>query len=670
VRRPPWALAALPALALARLLPETGGGLYLRLLAATACLLLPGWLIARALGTAGFSAALAWSLFVVFGAGVVMFGVHSSLGLALVLVAAAAAVALPFAVRRAPPHDAALPFVGAALVAAAGVGFGIGLWFVTAHLNNGDDLFHLARVRKLDAFGHLRLASVDEFADGGLHPGYAFPLWHLFLALVGRVAGVDPGAVVLRESAVLAPAAFLVAWEAGAAVFRRAWAGVATLAAQLGLFALAAGAGGSFAVLALPATAARQLLVPAVIALYFGWLHRRALPGLAALAAASLALAVIHPTYAIFVAIPLGGYVVARFLLVRRELAAGLLGLAAVAVPVAGYALWVRPIADQTVSVDPSHSELERAIRHYGGQLDVFADGSYRIAPELAGRSGAVAVVALIVVPLALFGARRRWGALVLGGSLAVLALVLVPTLYEHLSDLVSISQSRRLVGFVPFAFAVAGAAAVLARLGSIAALPIAFAAGVAFQLTWPGDFAYAGGGGGPAIATWVALFGSAAALALGVLLSRRLGERDDAGVVAACAAVLLVLPVALHNFTHWHEAAPRGPELTHGLVDELRTRVEPGQVVFSDPTTSYRIAAAVPVYVANAPTGHVADTKANRPADRVADARRFFATGDVAILRRYGADWLVVNQRRNRLRLPLPEVWSDGQYALYRVPP
>jgi hypothetical protein len=52
----------------------------------------------------------------------------------------------------------------------------------------GDALFHLARVRKLADFDHLSLDAVAEFADGGPHPGYAFPLWHGFLALVSRLA--------------------------------------------------------------------------------------------------------------------------------------------------------------------------------------------------------------------------------------------------------------------------------------------------------------------------------------------------------------------------------------------------------------------------------------------------------------------------------------------------
>ena len=97
---------------------------------------------------------------------------------------------------------------------------GLLLWHVAGNIG-GDGLFHLARVQKLDAFGSLSLGAVNEFADGGLHPGYAFPLWHGFLALVARVGFLDPAEVVLHEATVLAPVALLVAYEAGWALFRR-----------------------------------------------------------------------------------------------------------------------------------------------------------------------------------------------------------------------------------------------------------------------------------------------------------------------------------------------------------------------------------------------------------------------------------------------------------------
>src|SRR4029077_9555039 len=63
-----------------------------------------------------------------------------------------------------------------------GTVLGLFLWQVEGAVV-GDGLFHEGRVRKLVALGDLHLRTVDEFKDGGLHPGYAFPLWHGFLAL-------------------------------------------------------------------------------------------------------------------------------------------------------------------------------------------------------------------------------------------------------------------------------------------------------------------------------------------------------------------------------------------------------------------------------------------------------------------------------------------------------
>ena len=55
-------------------------------------------------------------------------------------------------------------------------------------------------------------------------PGYAFPLWHGFLALIAKLAGEDPERVVTHLPSILAPLAVLVAFEAGWALFRRTWA--------------------------------------------------------------------------------------------------------------------------------------------------------------------------------------------------------------------------------------------------------------------------------------------------------------------------------------------------------------------------------------------------------------------------------------------------------------
>ena len=203
-----------------------------------------------------------------------------------------------------------------------------------------------------------------------------------------------------------------------------------------------------------------------------------------------------------------------------------------------------------------------------------------------------------------------------LGGSVLVLGLELWSLLFPHFSDLVSLSQSRRAVGFVPFAFALAGGAAVLTRFLRLAVLPVALAAGIVVQLSYPH------GVGWPA---WVALFGGLAALALTAVRPRLSLERP--GPVAALAVALFALPVVVHGFSHWHAAVTNDPRaLSPGLVQFLRHDVPRGSIVFADLETSYRISAYAPVYVCAAPPAHVADTKANAPETRRAAWLAFLA--------------------------------------------
>ena len=199
---------------------------------------------------------------------------------------------------------------------------GLLLWHVAGEIG-GDGLFHLARVRKLVELGGLHLSTLNEFADGGLHPGYAFPLWQAFLALVAKVAFVDPADVVLHEPTVLAPLAVLVAYESGYALFRRVAPAAATAGAAVAIGAMAAGHGGSYTALALPATASRQILVPAALALALAAMRTPSKGLLASAGLASLVLAVVHPTYAIFLWIPFGGFLAVRWAWRREEVGSG-----------------------------------------------------------------------------------------------------------------------------------------------------------------------------------------------------------------------------------------------------------------------------------------------------------------------------------------------------------
>lgn len=634
--------------------------LFLRLAAGTAVVLAPGWLVARALGVRGVAATLSFGLLAVFGCLAVTFALSAGLTLTVVVLAIVAAVALPFALRR-PLRRGVVP--GSAIAAGAGLALGILLWHVAGEVG-GDGLFHLARVRKLADLGDLSLDAVGEFPDGGLHPGYAFPLWHGFLALVGTVSGADPRDVVLHLPSVLAPVAVLVWLEAGWTVFRRTTPAAVTAAAAVGLIAMAPGHGGAYTALALPATASRQLLVPAALALAFAAVRHPSRRLLAATAAASFVLAVVHPTYAIFLCVPFTGFVLVRFAWTRSDGPAGAAALAALAVPPALFFAWLLPVVRETASVSPDAGERLRALRQYAGQLDVRSLDSFSVVPDVFGRAGLVAVAALLLLPLAGLAARRRWAALVVGGALAVALLTLVPALFTPLADVVSLSQARRLVGFLPFPFALAGGMGVLAALAGAAAAPIALVAGIALQLAYPGDFTYRITDGGPAWATWVGVAGALVALLIG-FRRRAPVERS-----AALASALLLLPVYVHGLAQWTTSTTRPPSpLSPGLVDQLRRDVRPGDVVYADPEASYRIAAEVPAYVCVAPPGHVGDTEANRPRERVLEFRRFARTGDLAIPRACGAQWLVVDTSRFDLAPDLAVAHRDGRWVLYRLP-
>jgi hypothetical protein len=634
----------------------------LRLALATGILLLPGGVVARALGLRGLGVTLAWSLALLFGALAVTFVAGASLTLTLILLLAAGAAALPFA-WRAPRLERA---PGWGWVLGAGIVLGILLWHVAGEIG-GDGLFHLARVRKLEVFDSLSLDAVNEFADGGLHPGYAFPLWHAFLALIARVAFLDPADVVLHETSVLAPVTLLVTYEAGYALFRRVGPAVAVVCGAVAVTALAPSHGGAYTALGLPATASRQILLPAALAVAFAYVERPTRALLASVAAAGLVLAVVHPTYAIFLWLPFGGFLILRSVVAGHEAKRIAAALAALVAPAAAYLAWLLPVVRDTVSHAPDGAELRRAFEQYAGQLDVFSETSYRLAPEMFGRAGAVAVAALVLVPLAGLALRRRWAAYALGGFLAVAAVMLASPLFVAFSDLVSISQSRRAAGFWPAAFAFAGGLAVLAALLRWLLLPAALVGGIALQLRHPGEFAYRLEEGGPAFVTWFAVGAGVVALAYG--LWRRPTIERPTGFVGVAAA-LFILPVALHAAANWSPSEARPPNpLTPGLIEALREDVPPGDTVYSDLETSYRIAAYAPVYIAAAPPGHVADTEENRPYERRDEVERFFETGDIAIPRRAGAQWLVVDRNRFDVVPQADRVYRDGRYTLYALP-
>ena len=187
---------------------------------------------------------------------------------------------------------------------------------------------------------------------------------------------------------------------------------------------MAPGHGGAYTALALPATASRQLLVPAALALRPGRdAARRAGACSRRAGVASLVLAVVHPTYAIFLWIPFAGFLLVRWVVApgRRPRRACSSWPRSSCRPRC-ISCWLVPVVRSTASVSPGAAERERAFAQYAGQLHGSVD-HFSLAPQVFGRSGAVAVAALLLVPLTALASRRRWAAYVVGGSLAVFAI-------------------------------------------------------------------------------------------------------------------------------------------------------------------------------------------------------------------------------------------------------
>jgi xanthosine utilization system XapX-like protein len=204
----------------------------------------------------------------------------------------------------------------------------------------------------------------------------------------------------------------------------------------------------------------------------------------------------------------------------------------------------------------------------------------------------------------------------------------------------------------------------VLARLVGPLLLPLALGAGMFLQIVYPGDFDYVLREPAPAWIAWFGVVGAVAALVLGFVRKRSALETG-----AALAAAAFLIPVFGGGLLDWNRPDP--PEiatLSPGLVDAVRDDVRAGAIVYSDPETSFRLGAFAPVYIAVAPPGHVADTEENRPYERARDARAFQRTGDLAIPRGYGADYIVVDRLRKDLELDLPVVFADDRFTLYRL--
>ena len=105
---------------------------------------------------------------------------------------------------------------------------------------------------------------------------------------------------------------------------------------------------------------------------------------LAAAGLASLVLAVVHPTYAIFLWIPFAGFLAVRSAWRQDKVRQGALALGGARDSGGLFLVWLVPVVRSTASVSPDAQERARAFDQYAGQLRGSVD-HFSLAPRCSG---------------------------------------------------------------------------------------------------------------------------------------------------------------------------------------------------------------------------------------------------------------------------------------------
>jgi hypothetical protein len=217
----PLILAGVAICGLATFLPTGHGLMPLKLAIATwGTLVLPGAVILRLLGwprslASAIGGCATWSVAAV-AAGFVLMLVTDG-GRLVEFLWLAAVIGVGLVLGRGKPVVVELRLsAGLVLLAAGGVAF-MGLLWLGSWNNVGDAVEHIARMRKITELDPPR--ALDELGllppDAGLHPGYAFPLWHAVGAVTVWLSGLEETVMFRYWPVALFPIVGAVLYRAG-----------------------------------------------------------------------------------------------------------------------------------------------------------------------------------------------------------------------------------------------------------------------------------------------------------------------------------------------------------------------------------------------------------------------------------------------------------------------
>jgi len=671
-RAEPAVLLAVPlGLLAARLLDLAAPAVWL---AACAVLLVPGWGLMRLLRLerhAGFGGALP----VCFALGLVMWTPALAVGFLLELpfgavlaMAVAAGWAAALAALRRPVALEPVPLGELAAGLVASVAFGFVTWRLSTGVV-GDALFHVGRMRKIDAVDGLTLTGISSFEHGAPHAGYAFPLLHAAWAGIARAAGVDAAQAFIHLGPLCGVAAILGVAAVASSV--TGWRVAGYLAAVPAAWDMCTLINGLIMQINQPPPFSLYVLTPAAVLLFLAAV-RGVLIGAYAAGVVVMAIALVHPTYAIPCLAIMAGITVASW---RAHLAVARAAVVALAVSTAGSVLvagwiWLVAVRGGERRAIITHSD---EFVHHGARAYLM----YPWAPVF-GRGYvlvAIAVLGLLV--------RYRRTLPAAGALLGPMALLLLPGLSTAAMLTVGMGQFHRFWQVIPWPLALAAAALVGARLLGRWSYPVAAGlAAVLYQLRDTQEF-------WREPASYVVVAGLLVALACLVREPRRSIERGSALAAAALVAATLVGPVRF-GAEHVIDEAQAGPhrparpdlvvELSPQVVRWFAARSHPMPTVLGEEHRVYELVGEAPVYAVALPE---ARTRAEPRIDtehRRQDVAAFFDPASSQqmrddILRRRNVDYVLVDLQTQSDVLPqlledpmLREVYRGRRFVILRV--
>ncbi len=585
----------------------------------------------------------------------------------------------------------------------------------------GDNKVHLARIRRILEMPILSPQALEPFKDGGLHPGYAYPAWHLIQAFISKLSGIDPVLIWYYLNTLLTIISIITIYFFIKVLFQnRALAAFAvTLYLLPSIFSGGSGTLMLQRLLVHPSEISFLFFLFLIPALFIVFIRKKgfSIPLFILIFMLSLDLAFIHLADLTFlVAVYVGFFAILVLTQVRNKEVLIKAGAILSLFVVAGL-LYYLNVSEEVSTIGEGLGRYFNSYLEDGTLVDL---GNGRIIPPPIRLLPMLLplLIAGLLTPLV----KKRIGLAFLYANILVIIIVLAnPIIFMKFSETITYIQSRRfhehttllwlltsLLLFTGLSYLSGKAEELIGKerepIDIVKATLIIVVPVAIYFIGWP-IVSKSFNSLDNDIALILAAVSSLSVIGLIVLSTKyRLFSEDkledslDKSPHALALVIFFVFYVIftplkiapLQNQILDGSVFPRDPlsiqgnsyMVSHELIKEIRESVPEDAVILSDHQTSEVLAAFVPRYVATFPSGHQSSTQVGvDTAEHLMSTVSFFETSSDAdkrssIIRDYNIDYVLVN-RRNFARFELQSenlldktrvIYDDGNFTLYKV--